>query len=85
MYDVTVFGQGDDEYFIWVMFLLATFVNLIVFMNMLIAIMTQTFTDVMDNEQRSSLQEKISIIKDHIWLLDYKSLFKNKKYLMRVS
>ena len=55
MYDVTVYGQGRDEYFIWVVFLIATFVNLIVFMNMLIAIMSKTFTDVMENEQQSSV------------------------------
>ena len=51
MYDVSVFSGGRDEYFVWVMFLLATFINLIVFMNMLIAIMSKTFNDVMENEQ----------------------------------
>jgi len=52
MYDVTRFGNaGHDEYFLWAMFGLATFINLIVFMNMLIAIMSKTFGDVMENEE----------------------------------
>ena len=55
MYDVTVFGRGSDEYFVWLMFVMATFINLIVFMNMLIAIMAKTFTDVMENEHESSI------------------------------
>ena len=48
MYDVTRFGRGHDEYAIWCMFVAGTFVNLIVFMNMLIAIMGKTFADVME-------------------------------------
>ena len=87
MYDVGRFGQGQDEYYIWVMFLLGTFINLIVFMNMLIAIMAKTFSDVMENEHLSSLSEKIDIINDHIWVIDSKKdeIFKNKKYLIKVS
>ena len=54
-------------------------------MNMLIAIMAKTFTDVMENEQLSSLSEKVSIIQDHIWIIDYKTIFKNKKYLIKVN
>ena len=48
MYDVSIYGRGSDEYYVWAMFLLGTFINLIVFMNMLIAIMSKTFSDVMD-------------------------------------
>jgi len=85
MYDVTVYGRGPDEYFIWIMFLLGTFINLIVFMNMLIAIMAKTFSDVMEKEKQSSVQEKISLINDHIFIVDYKKIFHNKKYLIKVS
>jgi len=50
MFDVSMYGKGSDEYYIWAMFLLGTFINLIVFMNMLIAIMSKTFDDVMKKE-----------------------------------
>ena len=39
VYDVNILGQGKDEYFVLIMWLFGTFINLIVFMNMLIAIM----------------------------------------------
>ena len=71
-YDVTGFGNGHDESYIWFMFILGTFINLIVFMNMLIAIMAKTFSDVMDNEVESAVLERIGIIADHIWIVDLK-------------
>ena len=64
---------------------MGTLINLIVFMNMLIAIMAKTFSDVMENETESSLNEKINIISDHIWIIDYKKIFENKKYLIKIS
>ena len=67
------------------MFIAGTFINLIVFMNMLIAIMAKTFSDVMENEQQSSIYEKIELISDHIWIVDYHKIFENKKYLIKVS
>ena len=39
------------------MFIFATFINMILFMNMLIAIMGDTFTKVMDSEEESGLKE----------------------------
>jgi len=71
-YDVSSFGGGHDENFVWFMFLMGTFINLIVFMNMLIAIMAKTFADVMDNEVESAVLERICIIADHIWIVDLK-------------
>ena len=55
IFDVSLLGRGEDEYYVWAIWLLGTFINLIVFMNMLIAIMSKTFTDVMNNEHLSSL------------------------------
>ena len=36
-------GQFGNRYFLWIMFLIGTFINCVVFMNMLIAIMGETF------------------------------------------
>ena len=49
LFDVGSFNKGTDALYIWIMFILATFINLLVFMNMLIAIMSKTFDDVMSN------------------------------------
>lgn len=42
-FDSTVYRNGYDRYFAVLMFLLATFIISVVFMNMLIAIMGETF------------------------------------------
>ena len=39
-------GKDGNRYFLWIMFLLGSFINCVVFMNMLIAIMGETFAKV---------------------------------------
>jgi len=41
--------DSEDSKYLWLMFLLAIFINMIVFMNMLIAIMGDTFSSVMES------------------------------------
>jgi hypothetical protein len=67
------------------MFLIATFLTCVIFMSMLIAIMGETFGDVTRNAEQNILKEQISLINDHIWLLDLKKTFKNQKYLIIVK
>ena len=42
-FDMDGFKEGPNVYFAWFFFLLATFLVLVVFMNMLIAMMGETF------------------------------------------
>lgn len=51
------FSTGANVKSTWLMFLLATFVNSILFMNMLIAIMGDTFGQVTENEEANGLQQ----------------------------
>lgn len=67
------------------MFLLCCFTNLIVFMNMLIAIMGNTFAEVTAKREISGLQEKVKMINDHIWLINISKLFKGYKYIIRIA
>lgn len=69
---------------VWAFFIFGTFICLIVFMNMLIAIMGNTFSAVMDAQVETSLLENLHLIFDHIWLLDLNEEFKNMKYIIRV-
>lgn len=78
------YSVGPNKYSAWAMFLLATFLSCVVFMNMLIAIMGETFGDVTEKAEQNGLKEQINLINDHIWLLDLKKTFKNKKYLIIV-
>ena len=67
------------------MFLLATFIIAVVFMNMLIAIMGETFGSVQEASVESGLRERVVLISDHAWLLDLKKIFKGKKYIIIVT
>jgi len=42
-FSIDGYGSGTDKYDAWLFFILATFLIMIVFMNMVIAIMTATF------------------------------------------
>ena len=47
-YDLYGEKSNDDAKYLWGMFIIASFINMIVFMNMLIAIMGDTFGAVME-------------------------------------
>ena len=55
---------------------------MVVFINMLIAIMADTFSQVQQLVDESRIQEQAGLIQDHIWLLDLKELFKPMKYIL---
>lgn len=75
-FDSTRYRVGYDKYFAMFMFLLATFIISVVFMNMLIAIMGETFGQVLEVAEESGLREQVVLIEDHAWLLDPKKIFK---------
>ena len=45
------YGLGLNKYHAWSMFLIASFLNCVVFMNMLIAIMGETFGAVLEKQE----------------------------------
>jgi hypothetical protein len=66
------------------MFFLATYIIAIVFMNMLIAIMGDTFGIVQEESVENGLREQVVLIQDHLWLLDLRKIFHGQKYILRV-
>jgi hypothetical protein len=51
------YSAGPNKGSAWLMFLLATFITCVVFMNMLIAIMGETFGEVTEKSEQSGLNE----------------------------
>ena len=75
MYKLTL-GDFSTKYYLgmntevlWIVFFAATFLLQITFLNMLIAIMGDTFSHVMDNKEESSMKERVSILADFRLLL----------------
>jgi hypothetical protein len=58
-FDMDGFKDGPNVYFAWFFFLLATFFLLVVFMNMLIAIMGETFSVVQSIQEETALAEQV--------------------------
>jgi len=78
------FKDGEYGTFVWMMFLSASFINIIIFMNMLIAIMGETFNQVTAEREMYDMVEKVNFIREHVWILDIEKLQKGKKILIRV-
>ena len=55
---------GHHERELWIIFFIATFLLQITFLNMLIAIMSNTFDRVMETKQQSAMRERIAILAD---------------------
>ena len=57
--------KGENAWYLWGIFIVAVVVIQITFLNMLIAIMGNTFDKVIEKKQISSLKEKINILNDY--------------------
>jgi len=65
----------DNARVVWIMFILATIIVQLIFMNLLIAIMGESFSRITAIMQQSTLKEVCSIMQDHIWLLKFSDIF----------
>ena len=61
------FKEGPNVIFAWFFFLLATFLVLVVFMNMLIAMMGETFAVVQTIQEETALAEQVQLIEDQLY------------------
>lgn len=73
---------GDNNVTTWIFFLGATFLVQLVFMNMLIAMMGESFGRISGILEQSTLKECCVMMNDHIWLLDFAEQFKKKRYIL---
>lgn len=80
---------GTDNYNgqvqVWVFFLMATLIIQLLFLNVLIAIMGDTFDRVSSEQKQSSMSEKAKLIRDFFWVIDYQSVYQQQKYVYVVS
>ena len=70
---------------LWTLFVFGTFMLQITFMNMLIAIMAQVFEAVTEEQQQSSLSERILLLNDFRVFLDFFELGLDAQFLFVVS
>ena len=68
--------SAENSKVVWLMFILATIIVALIFMNLLIAIMGESFSRITAIMQQSTLKELCSIMEDHIWLQSLQDVFK---------
>jgi len=74
--------SDDNSRVVWIMFILATIIVQLIFMNLLIAIMGESFSRITAIMQQSTLKELCCIMQDHIWLQKIDELFESKRYIL---
>jgi len=67
-WDVANFGSVSVA-FVWSLFLLCTLFNMIVMLNLLIAIISETFAQVNSNAPQAALQQQASMIAENSYLI----------------
>ena len=77
--------RGENQGLTWVVFVFATFLLQITFLNMIIAIMANTFDYVMEKKQQTSMKERISILADFRFVLRAMSLEQEFPYILVVK
>jgi hypothetical protein len=75
----------NDKYLVWIFFILSTVITQLIFMNLLIAIMGDTFGRVQEVKERSGVRERVEMIQDFIWVLDLQEEFNEYKYVLVVE
>lgn len=76
------YSKGPNWMLIWPMFIACNFLMAIVFMNMLIAMMAETFAQVNSTKLESEIEQNIALICDYQDLVDVSEKFANKKYII---
>ena len=76
---------GTNATFIWIVWFAGTFLIQITFLNMLIAIMGNTFDKVMDNRQVAALKERLGIMQDYRKVVSFLNLDKSFRYMVTIK
>ena len=71
-----------DYYLIWFIFIFGTLFLVIVLLNLLIAIMGDTFSKVLEQIQNLIVREKVMLIAENEALFERSELFKNSQFLI---
>lgn len=69
-FDVSTF-LGMTPGFMWILFVLCTVLVMIIMMNLLIAIISQSFSDISSVSQEASYRERAKIISENLYLVPW--------------
>jgi len=73
-----------NVWLVWCVFLVSTLLIMIILLNLLIAIMGDSFGRVQETAEQAMIQERLQLIIDNTFLVDRQALFKDVKYIVSV-
>lgn len=76
---------APNSQIIWILFVITTFLSQITVLNMLIAIMGDTFDAVLEKQEQYAMKEKISILNDFVSIVEFFSDKTNVKKFIYVA
>ena len=79
------FATAKSEVLLWIIFFMATLFNLIILLNMLVAIMSDSFARVTASQQSQKVREILQLIVENDFLIDRDEIFKDVKYLIAIK
>jgi hypothetical protein len=71
-----------DTILVWIIFIIASMFMVIILLNLLIAIMGDTFGRVLENVTNLTVREKVMLVSENESLFDREDQFKNSQYLI---
>ena len=83
-FDTTVF-VGTDKHLYFTIFFLNTMISMIVMLNMLVAIMGDTFDRVMDTAESSMYRELAATMYENEMIMNRKRIFGDAKYIIVIQ
>ena len=83
-FDTSGFGTSDEG-LIWTLWFLNTLIILIILLNLVIAIMGDTFDRVQETQESTMLKEFACIMRENEFMFNRKRMFKNVKYIVVVQ
>lgn len=90
-FQLDAFGVFEEKglifefYFLWIIFIAGSLFLVIVLLNLLIAIMGETFSRVQEALVNLSIRERVLLVSENESLFDRHKLFKNAQYLVIIS
>jgi hypothetical protein len=83
-FDTEAFDE-PDQYYLYFIWFLNTMITLIVFLNMLVAVMGDTFDRVQETSENNMLKELANIMVENEMLINRKRLFGDAKYIIVIQ
>ena len=76
---------STDRYLIWFMFVICSLFSTIILLNMLVAIMGESFNRVNEQSENQRVREHLQLIVENDFLIERKKIFNDVKYLIEIK